>query len=413
MNKLAGLCILGGVVMALGTSAASGNWSGESSIPGVPPLPADGPALCPGHFLKAEQGKAMLEQRIRECDTRQKWQAYTDHVRQCILKWADLDQMPKRVAPKMLTNSKRIRQGYTVENIAFEAVPGYYVTGNLYRPYGRRGPFPVVLVVLGHFPAGRFDKSNQAVCATLARMGAIALTVDMFGIGESALQTGESAHRTPLALTMQTWGNMCALDLLLSLDDADPNRVGVTGASGGGTQTMLLTALDSRVKVSVPVAMTSSYFFGGCPCESGKPIHRSKEHFTNNAEIAAMAAPRPMLVISDGKDWTKDVPDIEYPFLLRVYSLYGAKENVENVHLAAEGHDYGPSKRQAMYRFMAKHLGLDISAAEDATGSLDERNVTIESEMAMRVFGDKTPLPAGTCRNLDDIEGSLGKMQRR
>jgi hypothetical protein len=379
----------------------------------IPPMPSEGPALCKGRFLTPEQGKAMLDHRLSECTTRQAWETYAGHIKKCIVAGADLEPMPKRCPLMLISRNKRQHNGYTVENVAFESVPGYYVTGTLYRPYGRKGPFPVILMSLGHSAVGRFEPGNQTACATLARMGAIALTVDMFGVGESALMTGPEAHRNPLALTMQTWGNMRVLDMLLSLEDADPNRVGATGASGGGTQTMLLTALDERVKVSVPVVMTSSYFFGGCPCESGKPIHRSKEHFTNNAEIAALAAPRPMLVISDGKDWTQETPTIEYPFLQKIYSLCGAADNVKNVHLPTEGHDYGPSKRQAMYRFMAKHLNLDISVAEDSGGNLDERKTVVESEPAMRVFMDKTPLPAGACRNVAEIEKSLKDMQRR
>jgi dienelactone hydrolase len=393
--------------LAATLSAASSN-AGKVDFmtEGMPPLPESGPAICKGQFLTPQQGKAMLDYRLTKCTAPQAWQDYAKRTQKFILAGADLEPLPQRCPLKTIINGKRSHDGYTVENVAFQSVPGYYVTGCLYRPAGGKGPFPVVLMMLGHSPTGRFDKSNQIGCATLARMGAVVLTVDMFGVSESALETGADAHRTPLALTMQTWDNMRALDMLLSLDGVDPNRVGVSGASGGGTQAMLLTALDERVKVSVPVVMTSSSFFGGCPCESGKPIHRSKDHFTNNAEIAAMAAPRPMRVVSDGKDWTKNVPEIEYPFLQKIYAMAGAAKNVENVHLPAEGHDYGPSKRQAMYQFMAKHLKLD-------TAALDESKVAVEDEQAMHVFADAAALPAGTCRSMAEIEKSLKDMQRR
>ena len=159
----------------------------------------------------------------------------------------------------------------------------------------------------------------QARCATLARLGATVFSIDMFGYGDSMQLVGQAAHKQTVALTLQIWNATRALDFLLSLENVDPKRVAVSGESGGGTQTFLLTALDPRVTVSVPVVMVSSYFFGGCACESGLPIHRSAEHFVNNAMIAALAAPRPLLVVSDGKDWTQHVPRIEYPFLQKIY----------------------------------------------------------------------------------------------
>ena len=144
----------------------------------------------------------------------------------------------------------------------------------------------------------------QQRCATLARMGAVVFSYSMVGYNDST----QVPHHTPHAFTLQLWNSIRAVDFVSSLERVDAKRIAVTGASGGGTQTFMLAAVDPRMAVSCPVVMVSSDFYGGCVCESGLPVHRGAGYATNNAEIAALASPRPLLVISDGKDWTKDVP---------------------------------------------------------------------------------------------------------
>ena len=326
--------------------------------------------------------------------------------------------MPRKTPLNPIFTPKRKFDGYTVENVAIETIPGFYLCGSLYRPAKGKGPFPAVLSPHGHFNStdlnenGRYRPDQQIRCAMLAKMGAVVFSYEMFGYGESLLQITPADHRTSFTSTMQTLNSIRVIDFLTSLPYVDSKRIGVTGESGGGTQTFLLTALDDRVTVSVPVVMVSSYYQGGCACESGLPIHSCTDLMTNNVEIAAMASPRPLLVISDGSDWTRDVPEIEFPYLKRVYGLYGKPELVENVHLADEGHDYGVSKRMPMYDFMARHLGLNINAVKDKkSGKIDESKVTIEKYDAQLVFGKEGKLPANALEGLDKIKESLKTLQ--
>lgn len=142
--------------------------------------------------------------------------------------------------------------------------------------------------------------------------------------------------------------------------------------------------------------MLSSHFVGGCPCESGMPAHLCGGR-TNNAEIAAMFAPKPQLALTDGKDWSSSVPGLELPYLKKVYGFYGAEDNIENMHFPTEGHDYGPSKRAAMYSFIAKYLGLNHDM-------VDESKVTIEKELQMRTFGENgEKLPANAIKGKEAL----------
>ncbi|MDP3070436.1 MAG: acetylxylan esterase [Opitutaceae bacterium] len=390
--------------------------------PGLPPKPASGPALTQGNFLKPEQGRAVLEAALKQFPDRASWEAYAAHLRTRIQQGAGLAPWPKRTPLNAVIRQRRTHDGYSVENVAFESIPGYFVTGNLYRPLTARGPLPVVLSTHGHYRAiaqpedydqhARFSPTMQSRCASLARMGAVVFSIDMFAAGESMAIFGADAHKQPIAITIQTWNAMRALDFLLSLEGTDATRVAVSGESGGGTQTFLLTALDPRVTVSAPVVMVSSYFFGGCACESGLPLHRSADHFANNAMIAALAAPRPLLLVSDGKDWTQHNPTIEFPFLQKIYNYHGARSQVANVHLPDEGHDYGPSKRAAVYRFFADKLRLNLAAVQGTDGKIDESRATIEKAAQLRVFTADYPIPHNALHDAASVRERLISLQR-
>jgi len=350
------------------------------------------------------EGWAELDRISSQYSNLLQWEKRKRDLKPCLLSALELNPLPASPGSKPIITAKRKFNGYTVENIALEILPGVYINGSLYKPAKYKGRIPVILNPDGHWEKQRYRPDCQYRCAALAKMGAMAFSYDLFAWGESQLQFPLEDHRRSLAMTIQILGSIRILDYLLSLKDADTTRVAITGGSGAGSHTVLLTAIDERIKVSAPVVAISSYFYGGCPCESGMPIHACGGR-TDNVEIAAMAAPRPQLLVSDGKDWTDRMPEHDFPYLQKMYGYYNAGSKVENVHLKEEGHDFGINKRIAVYNFMAKYLGLNLNAIKDASGKIDESGITIEKEQEMYVFGEHgEKLPANAIKGFENLE---------
>ena len=335
-----------------------------------------------------QEGKMMLDWLSSLYHNQAEWEARRDTLRRQVRQRLELDAFldscvvvkdKKGHAERPVILSKvRRHDGYTTQNICIELTPGQHLFGTIYSPLlcqaecGVANPShhsPLIICPDGHWPM-RYRKDEQQRLGTLARMGAVCVDFDLYGWGESEQEVGAEAHHTSRAHVYQAACGYILLDWMLThRKDIDHQRVGVMGGSGGGTHTVLLSLLDERVTASAPVVHLASHFDGGCPCESGKPVQLSAGG-TCEAELAAVMAPKPMLIVSDGGDWTSSVPTLEFPYLQRIYGFYGAQNQVRNVHLPNDRHDFNEHKRQAVYDFFIDVFGLDRTM-------LDEEKVTI------------------------------------
>lgn len=323
-----------------------------------------------------EDGKKLIGYLSSLYNDKASWEARKDTLRSEVRKRLGIDEKLKLCRTEKLQLSKiRKFDGYTVQNFCLKTIPGRTVCGSIYAP-ASKGRHPLIICPNGHFLNGRYGEVQQLRLGSLARMGAICVDYDLWGWGESEDEVGVQAHQTAEAHVMQAVNGVRILDEMMKRKDIDKTKVGINGGSGGGSQVVLLSVIDNRYTASNPVVSMSSWFDGGCPCESGMPIQLSGGG-TCNVELAAMFAPRPMMVVSDGGDWTATTPEVEFPYLQRIYGFYGAKDNVSNIHLPKERHDFGPNKRNAVYKFFIETFGLDKN-------KLDEKKVTIEKEEALR-----------------------------
>jgi hypothetical protein len=337
-----------------------------------------------------DEGRQMLEWLSTKYNNKEQWEQRRALLIKEVRERLQIDQFLDSCVsdPKPILSKVRRHDGYTTQNICLELTPGQHVFGTIYSPSRKSNTSnlksPLIICPDGHWPS-RYRDDEQQRLATLARMGAICVDFDLYGYGQSAAEVGN--HNVARAHIFQTACGLKLLDWMLkNRKDIDTTRIAANGGSGGGTHTVLLTLLDHRITCSAPVVHVASHFDGGCPCESGMPVQLAGGG-TCEAELAAIIAPRPLLLVSDGGDWTSTTPELEYPFIQRIFDFYGAKDKVrnsavplgytKNIHLPDERHDFGPNKRQAVYDFFADVFSLDRSM-------IDESKVTIEPAEVMQ-----------------------------
>ncbi|MDD4870297.1 MAG: acetylxylan esterase [Kiritimatiellae bacterium] len=353
--------------------------------------------------------------------TREAWTKRSERVKRQLLVTLGLWPMPAKTPLNAVIHGKIDRGDYTVEKVFFESVPGFFVTGSLYRPKGKNGPLPGVLYPHGHWAQGRFDDSGvngvrkeivqgaerfeeggrsplQSICVQMARMGCVVFHYDMIGYADSLQIPREISHgfskQRPDMNTIANWGlfspqaethyqsvmglqtlnSIRSVDFLLSLPDVDPKRIAVTGASGGGTQTMILAAVDPRIAFSFPAVMVSTAMQGGCTCENASGVRVD----TGNIEFSALFAPKPQ-GMNSANDWTKEMWTKGFPEIKQIYAMLGAADKVMLQRGEHFQHNYNYVTREAFYQLLNRYfkLGLPEPVIEEDYKRLTKEEMTV------------------------------------
>ena len=353
------------------------------------------------------------------------WKERAAEIRQQILVSSGLWPLSEKTPLHPVIFGKLVRDGYSIEKVYFQTYPGFYLAGNLYRPVGKgkgKGPFPAIINPHGHWENGRLvdakDCSIPGRCINFARQGMIAFSYDMVGYNDTHFPESPTngpfykihrdfATNDPANLLwsislmgLQTWNSIRALDFVESLPDVDSHRLACTGASGAGTQTFILGAVDDRLAAQAPVVMVSHSMQGGCGCE----IMPGLRVEFSNMEIAAAAAPRPQIMVGASGDWTKTMMTLEGPAVAHIYDLFKTPENLRYVRFDFP-HNYNQTSREAVYQW------FDKSLLSKADAPVKEVVFQKEPDQDLRVFPDGK-LPPDALSQQDLIK-SLKKLHQR
>lgn len=380
-------------------------------------------------------------------DSKEAWETRAGELRQQMLVSLGMYPMPTLAAVKPVVHSRRELDGYAIEKVYFESLPGLFVTGSLYTPtspLAEGQKRPAVLCPHGHWANGRFYYTAdgemkrelatgaerfesaarsplQARCVQMARMGIVVFHYDMMGNADNLQISAERVHgfgnpkvsnpevapgkwllysttaegMLQNIMGMQTINSIQSLEFLLQRPDVDPKRISITGASGGGTQTFIASAIEPRFAGAYPVVMVSTSMQGGCTCENAVGLRVN----TGNVELAALTAPRP-LGVNAANDWTKDMAKDGFPELKKLYGLYGVPDAVSFHNATHFGHNYNHVTRVPMYGFMNRLFGLGLEEP------ILEKDFQVLKAADMTVWDDQHPKPQG------GIEFETGLLER-
>ena len=264
------------------------------------------------------------------------------------------------------------RDGYFIEKLVYQSLPGVSVPAHLYIPGSLKAPAPAILFYTGHWYADSMARPDfQAFCINMGRLGFVVLIFDTFGQGERGISTRDHRRVETLLVGLSQQGlaayeAQCALAVLLSRPEVDPARIGMTGASGGGYNTWITAALDDRIQVAVPVVGTSD-FLEQIQVTRSLDWYHAEEHchfvpglirYANNHEFVAIVAPRPLLIVSASQDESFPVDGVRRiaAYARDLYAAYGLPAHTAYFEDSSESHGYQQRKREAAYGWFLKWL---------------------------------------------------------
>ncbi len=340
--------------------------------------------------------------RLLQVDTVEKWEKRKKEIRAAF--WKSIGGMPRKKCPLDVRIQPGPRgDGWEVFNVIYQSRPDFWVAGNLYKPRGRKGPFPGVLRVIGHSSSGKRGKGVYNMHVQLARKGYVSLAIDGLGQGERMICGRGFGEETPtsnhyaqgsraflvganLAVYM-VWDGIRGIDYLLSLPEVDASRIAVTGCSGGGTMSIYLGCLDERIGVVIPVSAGGSPHFGSNYDAEQNLYARYRDGFDFSG-MFALCAPRPLKVIREVSG-ALDTPEPSAEAARRIYTLYGVPDRIE-YQKTHHPHGYGQGHRRPAIAWLDKWCGKnpkDIQGRSDKIKPVD----LISSKTGMVFYSREFP----------------------
>ena len=339
-------------------------------------------ALIQEHFVqKFRQNSVLRFEKLKNITTEKSAAEYVRSVRKRLL---DTFDFPERtpLAPRITGVVKR--PGYSVEKIIIESRPGFFVTMNLYLPDHIDGQIPAMMIVCGHAEEGKLYSGYQALCHTFAQNNCAALIVDPIHQGErmQLRDTGKhdlcdthniiNRHLKSIGDyfgSWRVWDDIRAMDYLCSRPEIDTSRIGITGNSGGGTMTTLLSAVDSRYAAAAPGSYITSFLRNvesELPADGEQMYPGFAADGGEMADLLIAAAPRPLTVLAQALDFFDPRGAREsFAEVRNIYELLGQGENAR-LFMGPDRHGYSIELREEAYRFFSKHLGLAPISKEPA-----------------------------------------------